>query len=503
MTSPSRALREVWLRRVLLVFTVVATAGVLAHFGLLLWSQNEFSQPESVVAAQSMMLAQHGTLYYNLREYPYTVSAYMPIFYGLDALLIRLGIPAFTSGRLMAFAALLGIYLTVWRMMLLHTGNKYLAWIAMLLCGSSSLLLSWGTVGQVDALALFFALTAFYHFSQAWLAEGDLSERHPALRFALLFALLALFTKQTTLACPVAIFLSLLFKNWRRALEFGLAYLGIGLLLVGALNTALHGSFLANTVFANLNPFVWDRLEQHVQFFLMTCGVLLLVAILGAKSAWGGRAKPLYIYFGLALLMWLATAPKLGSDSNYQMETTVLCAMCAVAALDALEYLPKMLRGSKAWVTLLHAPLGIFLILNFRMTGPFLIMRVAKEQMFRQQVAQLRPYLNQPGRVLSTDINALVHLRVPVGAKLEVEPLIYTLLVNGGRIDPEPLRRDLANGAFSLVVLYFDLNRPYDHDPEIPSLPEGQLAEIRRHYQHLAQIPGPYLDGVHLYQFAK
>jgi hypothetical protein len=182
--------RELWFRRVLTVFCVVAGLGILAHLGVLLWGQNEFTLPESVVAGQSMMLAHGGTLYYSLRDYPYTVNAYMPLFYLLDAGLIRLTIPAFVAGRLISFAALLGIYSVSWRVLMLYTGRLYCAWLGTLLCVSTSLLLSWGTVGQVDTLAVCLALTGFYYYAQHRLIQAGA------------FVILAVLTKQTMLAAP-------------------------------------------------------------------------------------------------------------------------------------------------------------------------------------------------------------------------------------------------------------------------------------------------------------
>jgi hypothetical protein len=135
-------------------------------------------------------------------------------------------------------------------------------------------------------------------------------------------------------------------------------------------------------------------------------------------------------------------------------------------------------------------------MLNFRITGPFLIGRYAKELQFRQEVDALRPYLSGPGRVLGTDINALAHIQ----GRLEVEPLIYTLLVNAGRIDPSRLQRDITAHAFSTIVLYQDLSQPFDTSAELLSLPEAQLAEIRKHYRLVRHISGPYLDGVFAYQ---
>ena len=67
-------------------------------------------------------------------------------------------------------------------------------------------------------------------------------------------------------------------------------------------------------------------------------------------------------------------------------------------------------------------------------------------------------------------------------------------------IDPEPVRRDLARGAFSTVILGEDVFQPQQRaDAEIGTLPPGQLEEVRRHYRLVYHAPGPFLDA-YVYQ---
>src|ERR1700730_2898419 len=153
-------------RRGMWVASAMAAIVILCYAATMLWADNELSPPESVVAAQSLMLAHDGTLYYDLKHYPYTVCAYMPSFYGLEAGLIRAGLSAFHAGRWISFAALLGVIALCGRTVLLYTGDRNAAWVASLAAASSSLLGSWGTIGQVDILAAFFALAAFYQYSR-------------------------------------------------------------------------------------------------------------------------------------------------------------------------------------------------------------------------------------------------------------------------------------------------------------------------------------------------
>ncbi len=478
---------ELWARRILWTFCVVAAILMACHLATLLWSQNAFSGPESVVSAQSQMLDRDGTLYYDLNRYPYTVCAYMPLFYWIEAGFGKAGLSTMTAGRLTSFVALLGIIALCGRLVMLYTGDGYCAWMAALAAASTSLLLNWGTIGQVDTLAVCWAMAGFLQFSR-YLIRGD-----KTLAQAGIFAMLAFFTKQTMLACPAAMFLVLLLDRPKVALRFGASLAGAALALTLGINAATHGHFIADTVRANMNPFSLEKLKPH---FMVLIGVtpLMTVVLAGAKPAWrAGRA--LFVYLGLAGLIFIMTAAKIGSDTNYQIEFTVLLILCACVALHALNFFPLCFSGSKCWITLLQVPLAVHLILNFRITTNVLLTRIAVEQQFRSELAALKPYVT--GRLLSTDYNAAERLR---GA-LEVEPLIYGLLVRAGAVDPEPVRRDIAAQVFSTIILFEDTGDPAPvRDLEVSTLPPAQLTEIRLHYKLAAHIPGPYRDGVYVYQ---
>lgn len=481
---------EVWFCRIFIVIAMIAGTGLLCHLAVSLWAQHEFTQPESVVGAQSMMLAHDGTLYYELNKYPYTVSAYMPVFYGLEAGLIKIGVPVFRAGRLISFAALLGIFILSWRLLMLYTDNRYCAWTGTLLCASTSVLLTWGTVAQVDTLAVLCALCAFYQYSR-YSHRGE-----STLVLAAAFAIAAFFTKQTMIACPATIFVLLWFQRRRVALRFGAGLAAVILAIVLVINVISSGRFIENTLFANLNPFALEKLNQHLRYLLVIPGGLIVVAAAGARRALHGDGRALFLYMALAALVLAITAPKIGSDLNYQIEPTVLLILCACMALHVLGFFPLFFSGAKTWVTLLHLPLALYLVLNFRLTDSSLRSRIARERQFRQQAAALQSHVTDGGRVLSTDLDAMVHLR----GRLEVEPVIYKILVQAGRVNPEPLRRDLAAETFSTILLYQDVNRPFESHPEIPTLTDAQISEIRKHYRLVDHIGGPYLGGIYVYK---
>ena len=482
---------EIWFRRILVGFAILAALCMLAHAGLLLWAQNGFTGGECVVAAHSMMLVHDGTLYYDFHHYPYTVAPYTPLFYLLDAGLQQLGLPAYTAGRLISFAALLGIVALSWYLVTLYTQDRYSASMSALLCASSTLLLSWGTVGQVDVLAVFWALAAFYLYSRYALLHEN------TLIWAGVCAVLAFFTKQTMLACPAAIFLLLWFTRRKTALLFGGASVAAVAIIALSLDAALGGRFLADTVRANLNPYSSQKLLLHLQFTLCATGPLVIVAICGAKKAVGRCGAAPFVYLGTAALVFLASAPKVGSDLNYQFEFTVVLIQCAGLSLYALDFFNLSFLRSRSAITLLQAPLGVFLVVNLAASSLLAVKRFVGEEQSRSTVAALQDSLADGGRVLSADYNAVVRLR----GRLDVEMAFYRLLVNSGVVDPEPLRRDLARSAFSTVLLLEDVSTPHAPlDMEISSLPAAQLEEIRRHYTLVKHVPGPALSGVYVYK---
>ncbi len=480
----------------LIVVSVVTVLAMGSYLGTMLWAQNELSPPESVVAAQSLMLVQDHTLYYDLNQYPYTVCAYTPVFYLLEAGLIRLGIPAFTAGRLISFAALLGLILLCGKLAKLYTNSAYAAWCARLFAASSALLLTWGTVGQVDMLAYFLALAAFYQYS---LSNGSREFHH--LGAALALAVLATFTKQTAVAAPAAICLLLLLRDWKRGLIFGIAWAGIVTAIALALNAMLGGRFLQDTIFANMNPMSLKKLGAQLTQLGSLAGGLLVIVAVGFAKLRRSRSAALLVYLGMAAAVLAATAPKIGSDTNYQIETTALLCVAAAAALHEVNFFGLYFARSKSALTLLLLPAGVHLVVGYRVAPNQAMFRIAVENAHRSQLKELRPYVPASGGlVLSTDYNAMVRLR----GRLDVEPLIYNLLVSAGRVDPEPVRRDLEHGVFSTVYLGEDVESTQPvTDLEVGTLPREQLDEIRRNYRLAARLSDPLFGETYVYKPAR
>ncbi len=475
---------------ILLLACAVAIIVVLCHIGVALWAENEFTQPEGVVATQILSLAEKGSLYYDLKQYPYTVCAYMPIFYLTVAGMNHLGVPVLTGGRILSILALSWLFFLIWKILILYTEDPFCSMTGVALAGMTQLLLGWGIVGQVDTLAVALTLTAFYQYSRYRVLGENCLDR------AAFFAVAGLFTKQTVLSAPLVIFLVLLLESPKQALRFATIVGGIGGAMVLTLNTLMHGRFLENTVFGNMNPIALYKLQVHLEYMAIALLPLIPVVAVGVKQAIRSPMRAAFLYLGIALTVLLLTAGKVGSDSNYQIETAVVLILCACLSLHLVNFYGLSLGGSKKWVTLLMLPLGLYALQNLRISGSGLLERIVREQSFRAQIQGLDPFLRSTGLLLSADSNLLVRAK----RRFEVEPLIYRMLVEAGRIDDSIVLQDIKNAKFQTVILYEDLAQITDEDPEIPRLPRAQTDAIRNRYRFVKHLPGPYLGGLYVYQ---
>ncbi len=271
----------------------------------------------------------------------------------------------------------------------------------------------------------------------------------------------------------------------------GLAGAGIAC----GLNALTHGGFFEDAIFANINPFAWFKLGQQAQYLLLTAAGVILTATVGAWHA-SRRTAPLYLYAGLATGVWLLTAPKIGSDLNYQVEMMLALAICAGCALDHLEFFPSLFTARRTWVTLLQMPLLLHVALNVLLTARVVAERVILEPFKAQETAILKPFVDRPGRVLSVQYDSLVQER----GRLEVEPLIYSLLVRSGLTDPTPVLHDLETRQFATVILADNVFEPAKtpEDLEHGTLAAAQLAAVRNNYKLVRRADGP--NDVYIYE---
>ncbi len=483
-------LRERVCARTLRWIAAAVALGLAGHLVVLLWAQHDFTPVEALVALHSNMFAEGEGLYWGVNRHPYTISPYGPIFYAVSGWLQHCGVPAYQSGRVLSFAALLASLYFCWRILGHLTGNRFARISGVILAASTANVLFWGTVGQTDLLACCFSLAAFDAYLRS---RGGGEAKHLVLSGFLV--VLAVFTKQTFLAAGGAVAIGLLWEDRKRAAWWIPAMTAVGAGIAFALNAVTHGGYFEDAVWANINPFAWYKLTQHIQYLILSGAGVIVTALAGAWRM-SRRTAPLYIYAGLATGIWLATAPKIGSDLNYQVEMSVALAMCAAVGLDRLEFFSVLFSARRQWITLLQIPLLLHVGLNLLLTARVVAERALMEPYKRAETETLRPFVERPGRLFSTHYDSLVRYR----GRIEVEPLIYGLLVRAGVTDPAPVTRDFTTRQFATVILAENVFAPGqgDEDAEMAHLPDPLIEAIRNNYKVVRQVDGP--NTVYIYE---
>jgi hypothetical protein len=403
---------------------------------------------ESLVLEQARRVATGEPLYPPQVDVPLTVTAYTPLYYLVVGNLQRLvGDGTYTVGRTVSAAAMFGSAALVAWCVRSAAGRWWPALLAAGLFLTQNLTaLLWGPAHRVDALALCLSLLGLALAS---------ARRIPA---AALVFVLAVLTKQTYVAAPVAVAVAL----WpcRRALFTFVSVFAGGLLIAGVASAAVFGPWIAwHTVAANANPWDFEYFAAQLAAFLQVNALPLCLAagVFAIPERPGERMWR--VYFVVCCTVSLATIGKLGASSNYWLELTAAITVLIGMYAGRLAADPRMRApyGAAPFAGLLLASLLIALpayqltasdslALHFVPPGGF----VASQAEAAQSVA------TEPGDVLTDD----PALALRAGKRIQFEFIIFTLLAHQGAWDERPILDAIRERRFGLVVLTQSLDAP-------------------------------------------
>lgn len=329
----------------------VLLAWHLYHFGATglsaIFYPYELDYGEGIVWFQTRLLLA-GEAFGPIDRFPAIVFHYTPLFHALSGLGERVGLDGLGAGRALsllstaAMAILIGAI--VRHVAARDGGNGRTATIAASVAGLSLLVAFpvkvWAPLMRVDMLA--FAL------SLGGLWCGLLALRRPGfVHLAALLFVLALFTRQTLIAAPAAMFLVLLASRLATALR-GLATATLlGLATLAALTLASGGGFIRHVFLYNVNRLAPDRLEWIGQI-AASHFLLIITAMIGlagqtpairrfirarhGASPGDAAAAMLAAYLALSTLSILLVL-KSGSGVNYFIEWIAVLAIFAGLAV--------------------------------------------------------------------------------------------------------------------------------------------------------------------------
>jgi hypothetical protein len=408
-------------------FSVVQMSQRLVYPYQLEYYEGEVLQYAQTLARGQLPYAASPTL-------PWVPHIYGPVYPALWAALIPLAPPgSFWPGRLVA---VVGLWLAAGCLVLLVqrlSGQGRAALVAAGVFLWFPLVRAWTADARVDTLAVGLTLAGFTVFL--------LGSPRARVWGSLLFVL-AVGTKQTMLAAPLAAYLALWLQGERRSAAGHLAlFLGLILAACAVLQGASHGGFLRDTVLANMNKWSLQAAHRAFRDFFRDGPLLLAVALALAISALAHpkyRALGLYQFFALAVA---CTVGKVGAEPIYFLETTALAAVFLGLAFAPPSPLgvPSR-RGAPLLPALVLAQLALI----------WIVPQLAPQRGPSQDEARLAQLVRaQPGEVLSENLGVVVQ----AGKTLWVDPFVSTQMALAGRWSQEPLLGMIRERRFQMVIM--------------------------------------------------
>jgi hypothetical protein len=426
---------------------------------------------EGFILNSAIILSHGGTIYPKITETEVFSSFYPPIYYLLVAILIPIFGPTFAIGRAISVISTLIIALIIGLMVKRETKRSLLsAGIGMLFL-ISPYTFAWSILMRVDMLALLFSLLGIYYVS--------LHTDDDKIYFSIPFFLLAVYTKQTYFAAPIATFLYLMINNKKNVglRLFTLFCAGAAIIFL-ILNNLTGGQFFIHTIENDASHgFSVERMIQFYRGFLygfLYGGFYSLLLLLSFTTifdnAWKKKISLPVIYFLVAITFSISIG-KPGSCFNYLLESTAVLLILAGIGLDRLG---RGLKPSFAFSTviILGSLIGLSLVGD--------LASFSNDAGYIDTYKVLSGYLNDtPGRLLSEDAGLLV---INNRSKDVFEFFVFSSLSRSGKWNETRFVTDIENRNFDLLLLHLNSTNPRLPDAERERYTEGMLKAIKENY---------------------
>jgi len=402
---------------------------------------------EGAVMGMLQVLAERGTYFLDLRDYPLICGSYPPIFLVLVWPFFSLVGPYVFFPRLLSILATLGLLAVLYTLLARLARERLLSITLTLLFLAPWFVQTWAPLGRVDLLALFFSLAGVLVFLR--------DEEVPGLRRYRAFPLLwlAFFTRQNAILAPAAILLDLALRDrraaWRAFLAFAVPLFALFGLLVAA---------TAGQAWLHLFPYVasagyeWRRMvESYGEFALLSAPLVALIlagAVLLKGDQSRGSLRLFAIYWALSVLS-LVTIGKVGAGQNYFIEPWLATLLLAGIMLQALTARWPDMRVWR-WPGLLVAAL----VASFGSPGADRIPQAIKSPQRASDMIELdRAVRETAGPIVSENLVVVVANRRPA----LVDVFAYAVVVRTGRARPDRLLQDCESGRLALIVTEYRL----------------------------------------------
>lgn len=487
---------------------VANRAGLAAQHGFF-----QLDNEEGALLYQAIELNRGHSIYKPLTGYPYVVGTYPPLYMFVNSWAVNHDHPSFTSGRFLCWICCAGIALVIALLISIRTRHVTAGLLAALLYFATWEVYQWVAYYRVDFPAIYLSLVG--------LAFVALAPRYAPARVLSIFCfMLALYTKQTVIAAPLACVIALLARDVRMGLRYAVTLALAIAIPFAILTAATRGQYAIHTILYNMNrydPHILHSMTRHMWFmhhWLLIAAALATVCaaivtslrrsattgdITAEQSAGAGFwrdfvADPIYLYCIFACLSFFAIA-KSGTAENYLIEPIIGLVLLTGYSLgrlgDALTYWARgftiALVGAVLTVALLFAHMvTVTSTMQIRFNpakNPNGLDFRADAQVGHAVEAEMKPTFTELA------IFNLLANRDPV-----LQPFIMSELARQHRWDPKPFLDDLRNQKFGLIVTQVDVESAEPTD----SFTDEMIKVMRNYYEEEKHIPGRVWPAYHL-----
>ena len=392
--------------------------------------------------AQAIMTFQKGIWpYHDLRNPPYCLVPYGPVYLWLGAASYHFFQGPFAGPRFVAFAATALTALLIFLILRKNAVKPLPALVSALFFLSHPYVQRWNAQVNVDMTGVFFSAAAFY-FLFCFSSENFRPKIF--LIAGILMNVAAFFTKSSMVACPAVFFVYLLFRRrFKLALGFWVAQaLPIGLIYLW-LNHATEGQYFFHTTYEiSKRLYFWQFLYRFwIDASIATTLPVLVTLFFLIFEGFRKKIDLIYIYVLFSVLMTVSLG-KQGSDTNYLLE------WCVTSSL-ALGILLRDFSGSAA-----RGILWILMLIQMFHWGGVKSLDTAHQwneerKAFYENVSLL--IRKTPGKILSEDMGILI----ANGREIFYEPFPMGQMSYSGAWDERIILDILNRREFSLAILYF------------------------------------------------
>jgi hypothetical protein len=419
------------------------------------------AEPE--ILNQAWQLARGGNIYRGIEAPPFAFAAYSPLYYALAAFLMKFTGLSFLPAKLISFLSALSIG---WAMVRLNREWNKTAqggvWAAFFLFLIPAFLYN-SARSHVQMMAVALCVWSLVFFLRnRWTETVIISP---------LLAVLAVYTKQSQLALPLAMAIYLALRNRRWFLPYVVTGTVAGLIPLLYLQKATGGNFLFNTI--QLARLAYSVGEIPLIFFHYAGPIFLFIG-LALVTSWrrfrDGSWEPIDLYLGCVFVLTLVSLGRLGAHGQYVLELLVVTLLYLLRTTG----LP-LVRGRDVMVSLqilfllIYTPLFIFLE-----EGPW-------DLAGNQAAKKIYPLLKaDSGPILSQQGSFALFSR----GEIFIQLFHFSALSRAGFWNQDVLLKEIGDHTFSWVITEFPIEEPAtENAPDKERFTPEMLEALRKNYQ--------------------